>query len=134
MNGLDGHEEDAATIENPFVKSRNKSWELRAPHSLNRSVSPPSRIRVKQEADVTKATTPKSLAPSKSETAAVEAGEIEIDDHVSFFSTKLLAARLPVLSNQPRLTHQAWLDLYQRNLNDRGHHFVVHQHDHPIAG
>lgn len=118
------------TIENPFIKSQNKSWELTAPDSLNRSISPPPRPRagVQKPANSTTITAVKSVA------AAVEAGDIEIDDHVSFFSTKLWAAQLPMLVNQPRLAHQAWLDLYRRNLHDRGHHFVVHQHDHPIAG
>jgi hypothetical protein len=122
-----------ATIENPFIKSKNKSWELAAPDSLNRSVSPPPRARNKNPAETT--TSSKSLAPIKpATTAAVEAGEVEVEDHVSFFSTKLLEARVPGPVNQPRLAHQAWLDLYQRNLHDRGHHFVVHQHDHPVAG
>lgn len=134
MNALNGHEKDAATIENPFIKPQNKSWDLRTPSSLDRSVSPPPRTRVKEEANITKTTTPKTVAPIKSEIAAVEAGEVQIADHVSFFSTKLLAASLPALVNQPRLAHQAWLELYRRNLNERGRHFVVHQHDHPIAG
>lgn len=126
---MKGHNSQA-TIENPFIKSQNKSWELTTPDSLNRSVSPPPRprARVQKPANSTTLTAVKSVA------AAVEAGDIEIDDHVSFFSTKLLAAQLPVLVNQPRLAHQAWLDLYRRNIHDRGHHFVVHQHDHPIAG
>lgn len=122
---MTGHNAQA-TIENPFIKSKNKSWELTAPDSLNRSVSPPPRARPKA--------TTKRPAPNKSVAAAVEAGELEVEDHVSFFSTKLLNARLPEPLSQPRLAHQAWLDLYQRNLNDRGHHFVIHQHDHPIAG
>ncbi|KEF53822.1 uncharacterized protein A1O9_10223 [Exophiala aquamarina CBS 119918] len=128
---MTGHNSQA-TIENPFVKRRNKSWELTAPDSLNRGVSPPPRARPKHRIDTT--ASPRRFVPTKSATAAVEAGEVEVEDPVSFFSTKLLNARLPDSVNRPRLAHQAWLDLYQRNLNDRGHHFVIHQHDHPIAG
>ncbi len=115
-------------IENPFVKPENQSWEISPPASLNRSISPPPtnpRRRTKPAFN---------SIPTKSDTAAVEAGEVEIDDHVTFFSSKLLAATRPQIEGQPRLDHNEWLDLYQRNLNDRGHHFVVHQHDHPVAG
>lgn len=101
-----------------------------SPVSLNRSVSPPP-------FDPNRAIRHKSnplTLPSKSDTAQVEAGEVEIDDHVSFFSSKLLVATRPPVDHQPRLSHSEWLALYHRNLNNRGHHFVVHQHDHPIAG
>ncbi|KIW17838.1 hypothetical protein PV08_05033 [Exophiala spinifera] len=118
----------SGVIENPFVKPQNRSWEISPPASLTRSVSPPPTNPRRQS----------KYAPNairqKSDTAAVEAGEVEIKDHVSFFSSKLLAARRPHVPGQPRLPHQEWLNLYQRNLNDRGHHFVVHQHDHPVAG
>ncbi|RVX68482.1 hypothetical protein B0A52_07905 [Exophiala mesophila] len=103
----------ATIIDNPFVKSENKSWHINPPSSLQRHSDDTS---------------------IETSTAAVEAGQVSIDDHVTFFSTKLSAARLPNVINQPRISHQAWLDLYQRNLTDRGHHFVVHQHDHPVAG
>ncbi|KAK5448152.1 hypothetical protein LTS15_009176 [Exophiala xenobiotica] len=118
----------ANIIQNPFVKPENQSWEISPPASLNRSVSPPPtnpRRRSKPAFN---------SIPTKSDTAAVEAGEVEIDDHVTFFSSKLLSATRPKIEGQPRLAHNEWLDLYQRNLNDRGHHFVVHQHDHPVAG
>ncbi|KIX00445.1 uncharacterized protein Z518_10584 [Rhinocladiella mackenziei CBS 650.93] len=110
-----------ATVENPFVKPGNQSWELSRLASLRRSVSPPP-------------TNPHRQPPRSISTAAVEAGVLEIQDHVSFFSSKLLSATRPEVAGHPRLSHQDWIDLYQRNLHDRGHHFVVHQHDHPVAG
>jgi hypothetical protein len=67
-------------------------------------------------------------------TAAVEAGRVDVEDHVSFFSEKLLAARRLSELGRPQLDHTQWLNLYQCNLTDEGHHFVVHQHDHPVAG
>ena len=89
-----------------------------APTSLKRGVSPPPTNRKKADA-------PKQ----KSATAAVEAGEVNVEDHVAFFSHKLSAARLPEVHLQPQLAHTDWLALYQANLCDKGHHFVVHQHD-----
>ncbi|EXJ95796.1 hypothetical protein A1O1_00920 [Capronia coronata CBS 617.96] len=130
-------------VDNPFVKPENQSWELSPPASLQRSISPPPTNRHRQEDEGKRAetqssstliATPASIKNGKSDTAAVEAGEIQIDDHVSFFSVKLLAARRPEIKGQPRLAHDQWLELYRRNLNDRGHHFVIHQHDHPVAG
>ncbi|KIV78107.1 hypothetical protein PV11_09862 [Exophiala sideris] len=119
---------DHSTIENPFVKPENQSWEVTPPASLHRTVSPPPTNPRRRSRSAIQS------IPTKSDTAAVEAGEIEIDDHVSFFSSKLLATTLPSAQGQPRLSHEEWLNLYQRNLHDRGHHFVVHQHDHPVAG
>ncbi|KAI1621658.1 DNA polymerase ligase-domain-containing protein [Exophiala viscosa] len=119
---------DQVIVENPFVKPENQSWAVTPPASLHRTVSPPpTNPRRRSRSAI------QSL-PTKSDTAAVEAGEIEIDDHVSFFSSKLLAATRASVQGQPRLSHDEWLNLYQRNLHDRGHHFVVHQHDHPVAG
>lgn len=35
---------------------------------------------------------------------------------------------------RPLLSVERLLELFRRNDNPHGHHFVVHQHDHPIAG
>lgn len=118
------------TVAIPVVKPEDKSWERSAPASLKRPISPPpTHLRRRSKPDSVSTST-----ATKSTSAAVEAGELEVEDHVSFFSSKLLAATRPSVNGQPRLSHEDWLGLYQRNLNDRGHHFVVHQHDHPIAG
>ncbi len=91
---------------------------LHAPTSLKREVSPPPTNRKKVV-----------VQKQKSATAAVEAGEVTVEDHVAFFSQKLSAARLPEAPGRPQLRHADWLALYQHNLNDSGHHFVVHEHD-----
>jgi hypothetical protein len=117
------------------LESKSGVVNLSSPASLKRSVSPPPinprrQRNCKSKADsglTTKLTT-------KSDTAQVEAGEVDLEDHVSFFSSKLLAATRPQVESQPRLSHSNWLALYHRNQHERGHHFVVHQHDHPIAG
>lgn len=68
--------------------------------------------------------------------AAVEAGKIEIDDHVKVFSTRLAQVSRPesLLGACPRLSIEDWVGLYSRNQHKNGHHFVIHQHDHPVAG
>ncbi|OQU94780.1 hypothetical protein CLAIMM_01081 [Cladophialophora immunda] len=129
------HNPDAA-IEGPTapIETQPSESNLALPASLRRSISPPlaNRRRLSRKSHTSPDLTTRPT--TKSTTAAVEAGEVEIGDHVSFFSSKLLAATRPPVGDQPRLSHPDWLALYHRNLNDRGHHFVVHQHDHPIAG
>lgn len=70
--------------------------------------------------------------------AAIEAGEVRIDDHLSHFSTHLSRFIRPTPSNSPKpyplLPISEWQALYRRNQYPHGHHFVVHQHDHPVAG
>lgn len=67
--------------------------------------------------------------------AAVEAGQVEIDDPVELFLTRLSAVSRPISASRPeRLSIEDWVGLYRRNQHENGHHFVIHQHDHPIAG
>jgi hypothetical protein len=115
--------------------------------SLRRQVSPPPTRAKKKESDKASVNsngridaesnvTSKNHLSNEPEvtTAAVEAGKVDVEDHVSFFSEKLLLARRLSVSGRPQLDHTQWLNLYKRNLTDEGHHFVVHQHDHPVAG
>lgn len=92
--------------------------------SLNASVSPPPRR---------KKPNPKQ---ENHGLASIEAGEVEVTDHLGIFSTKLSQhTRPPETSEQaPRLTIDDYVDLYQRNSHPTGRHFVIQQHDHPIAG
>lgn len=117
----------SSVIDNPFVKLENRTWQVSA-QTLEKEVSPPptSRRRRHSVDDGTDNRQPK--------TAAVEAGETAVTDPVSFFAAKALAvirARHPV---EPRLGHAQWLELFQKNQSPTGHHFVIHQHDHPVAG
>ena len=112
--------------EQSFVTAESRIEDGQEPTSLRRGVSPPPK---RQQVDRVEA-----IGVVDPPTAAVEAGEATVEDHVAFFSLKLLAARLPSTSGTSRILHKDWLDLYTRNLNEKGHHFVVHQHDHPIAG
>lgn len=111
--------------------SRDSSYEQesnkrsrRGLESLVRTVSPPPKQRGRQTHQ-----TAISIA------AAVEAGEKRVQDEVAFYSSHLLhAIRLPQ-PGEPQIAHQDWTSLYKKNAgNLNGCHFVVHQHDHPIAG
>ncbi|MCJ1306266.1 hypothetical protein MMC08_009086 [Hypocenomyce scalaris] len=65
--------------------------------------------------------------------AAIEAGEVKVKNHLKFFSEHL--ARVTRLTPpSPCLSNTEFVELYQRNQHDQGHHFVIHQHDHPVAG
>jgi hypothetical protein len=139
-------------VENPFVKRQNKSWTVGPPGSLTARVSPPRSRRTTKSAahDETptndliertvteansKAKTTEELARNDGPTtASVESGEVDLEDPVSFFSAKLLQAARPHVPDVPRLSHKDWLDIYNRNQNPQGRHFVIHQHDHPLAG
>ncbi len=67
--------------------------------------------------------------------AAVEAGEAQVKDHLAYFSSQLgQAVRPPSAAWPHRLSIDAFAHLYRRHQHPHGHHFVVHQHDHPIAG
>ena len=67
--------------------------------------------------------------------ASIEAGKTQIRDHLEYFSTHLRNAIKPGRP-LPAMSIDDLKDLYRRNchLNSRGRHFVVHQHDHPVAG
>ncbi|KPM40688.1 hypothetical protein AK830_g5857 [Neonectria ditissima] len=108
-------------IPNPFIKKRNLEWTLTPPHP---SVATTSSAPSKASASLANAT----------ETAAIEAGSIEIDGHLSH-STSRLAAHVIAAPWPPPLSISAYASLYAAAAgNPRGAHFVIHQHDHPIAG
>lgn len=69
--------------------------------------------------------------------AAVEAGEARVDDHLDYFSQILTKATLVPFppDNAPHLAVARYRELYGASFgSSRGAHFVVHQHDHPVAG
>ena len=66
--------------------------------------------------------------------AAAEAGKDDFADHLSYFSLHLSRSiRFSSLSC-PIVPLSDFRDLYTRNLHPKGRHFVIHQHDHPVAG
>lgn len=113
--------------------------------TLDAPVSPPRRrSRIKKASDdqpvpsfsAAKQTNGTDSKPPSSEPslAAIEAGTVEVTDHLKIFSTRLARCARPVAPQVPRLPIRDWVDLYERNLHPNGRHFVIHQHDHPIAG
>lgn len=125
-------------LENPFVKAQNRDWSIAAPASLRAPVSPPRKRRRQSSSTETPAnkekihiSDPKPVSPSLAE---IEAGRAQVDDHIKVFSSRLLAATRPPLPSVPRISHTNWINLYLRNQHPHGRHFVIHQHDHPVAG
>ncbi|KAL2038336.1 hypothetical protein N7G274_008985 [Stereocaulon virgatum] len=111
------------------------------PTSLRTSISPPpSRSRRSQDKQKEHSCDGHSNANEHAtpNLAAIEAGELRIDDHISHFSTHLARFVRPPPSTSsksyPLLPITEWQALYRRNQHAHGHHFVVHQHDHPVAG
>lgn len=125
------------------LEQSNIVLEAPALSSLDAPISPP-RIR-RQVAETKDAKGPKSAdgdpvadtssQETKPTLAAIEAGQAKIIDHLSYFSTRLSQVIRPLPSPScPRLSISAFVELYRRHQHSQGHHFVVHQHDHPIAG
>lgn len=102
--------------------------------SLRTSISPPpSRLRKSKPLQRRRRSINQDENQSTPTLADVEAGKAQISDHLTRFSTGLSLYVKP-LSSTPRLPIPSFVELYKRNANPRGHHFVIHQHDHPIAG
>ena len=66
--------------------------------------------------------------------AVAEAVEASVEDHFSFFWSKLSEASRPHTAGTPRVSHHTWCELCERNLRPQIRPCVVRQHDHPIAG
>ncbi|KAF1933992.1 uncharacterized protein M421DRAFT_110135 [Didymella exigua CBS 183.55] len=66
--------------------------------------------------------------------AAVEAGRAKIEDHLAYFKHYLAKGSMVTSPEVPRLPIHELAILYEDNLHQHGHHFVIHQHNHPKAG
>lgn len=111
---------------------------LATPITLAREISPPParRSRTEKTQAIEKNVTFKKPDTTMEEPglAAVEAGEAQVDDHLAYFSHHLYRASRQTPADFPRIELEDFQDLYARNQHAQGRHFVVHQHDHPIAG
>ncbi|OBS26731.1 hypothetical protein FPOA_00673 [Fusarium poae] len=91
-------------IPNPFIKKRNLEWSL------------------------------DSTSPSKSRpptTAEIESGSATVDDHLSHFKSHLSKR----IISPTAVSISRYASLYTANAGSlQGAHFVIHQHDHPVAG
>ncbi|KAI1033687.1 hypothetical protein LB505_008198 [Fusarium chuoi] len=73
-----------------------------------------------------------SPSPSQPPTTAdIESGSVTVEDHLSHFKAHLSRHIL----NPSPLSISSYTSLYTENFgSSTGAHFVIHQHDHPIAG
>ncbi|KAG9255958.1 ABC1 domain-containing protein [Emericellopsis atlantica] len=103
-------------IANPFVKKRNLEWTVSV---LDNDQPPP----------------PASASPKDQEeptTAGVESGAESTSNHLEIFSKAIATHARPGI---PTLSIESYRSLYTSNAGSPvGAHFVIHQHDHPIAG
>ncbi|KAI8961904.1 DNA polymerase ligase-domain-containing protein [Daldinia sp. FL1419] len=115
-------------VSNPYIKKENLEWTFDLSHPAHDSseddgydVAEEHGLRVDKES---------------SRASAVEAGKAKVEDYLGYFSGLLKGAILsPFPPDSPRLSINAYQELYERNSgNPQGAHFIVHQHDHPIAG
>lgn len=103
--------------------------------SLHRDISPPPLKKVKTNHVSTRPNASQINDDQTDHTrsaAAIESGQIEISDHLTYFSTHLESLTRP--AHGPRIAIEDYRSLYNRNRQRHGCHFVIHQHDHPIAG
>ncbi|KAJ4373986.1 hypothetical protein N0V83_002725 [Neocucurbitaria cava] len=111
------------------------------PSSLARDISPPRPLKRRRTPGNTSPSAisteeeckkpPPSIEPTL---AAVEAGKAKIDDHLAYFKAHLAKALRSTGPETPRLSISDFSALYQDNQKETGHHFVIHQHNHPRAG
>ncbi|KAH9894615.1 DNA polymerase ligase-domain-containing protein [Xylariomycetidae sp. FL2044] len=125
-------------VSNPFIKKRNLEWALEIPSSPTTGVN-----HTAEDSDNTpgelqggKPPTDKHVQEIVPSTSAVEAGKAQIRDHLGYFSSRLGSSTAsPYPGDAPRLSIEEYRRLYEENSGSaRGAHFVIHQHDHPIAG
>ncbi|KAL7919659.1 DNA polymerase ligase domain-containing protein [Trichoderma austrokoningii] len=99
----------AMLIPNPCIKKRNLAWSLESPSASQ---------------DAHAATS----APATATTA-------QIPDHLAQFTSTLSSRLCPPSALTPRLSISDYSSLYQNCAGSQtGAHFVIHQHDHPVAG
>ncbi|KJZ77314.1 hypothetical protein HIM_03038 [Hirsutella minnesotensis 3608] len=117
-------------IPNPFVKKRNLQWTLQSP-SAPRDSQPSDEHRQDSRNDDDVDRGARASPPT---TAAVESGAALITDHLAHFATQLAGARTAA-AVEPLLSMASYEALYRGSAGSAaGAHFVVHQHDHPVAG
>ncbi|PPJ54774.1 hypothetical protein CBER1_04044 [Cercospora berteroae] len=102
------------------------------PATLVRDVSPPPLRKHSTALAGSEQNVRPDHHPIKSEAARIEAHEVAIRDHLTYFVQHLSSALRP--SSGPRITIEHFRNLYLRNQHAKGAHFVIHQHDHPISG
>ncbi|OAQ98740.1 hypothetical protein LLEC1_07724 [Akanthomyces lecanii] len=125
-------------IPNPFIKRKNLQWTLNASDHSSRDSLPLDNAAPEVSVLADQNPDPSPSAPEPRPTAAaVESGAAAVDDHLVHFSEHL--AQFVTRSTRedcvPRLSIDEYAALYTANAGSKhGAHFVIHQHDHPVAG
>lgn len=116
-------------IANPFIKKRNLDWTL----DLAEESGPGREEQHSPSEDRDQAGRAPESDAAIASTASIEAGRApQTTDHLALFTANLTEHSIPSI---PSLPIPSYADLYRSNADSRrGAHFVVHQHDHPIAG
>ena len=110
---------------------------MELPGSLSRDISPPRALKRRKTSE---APSPQPFAEVRYDArqnptlAAVEAGRAKIEDHLTYFKHPLARASRTTPADVPRLSINDFASLYKNNQHQHGHHFVIHQHNHPKAG
>lgn len=132
-------------LANPFIKSKNRAWEIldikTGDQNSGRGITSShhqhkQENKYAQDSPSTRQESPEiSLSGQHVEitSAAVEAGQAEVRDHLQYFSTDL-ERHMRQQPDVPHLSVPEFVDLYKTHQHAGGHHFVIHQHDHPVAG
>ncbi|KAG7137342.1 hypothetical protein HYQ45_005305 [Verticillium longisporum] len=127
-----------ALIPNPFIKKRNLEWALNVPDDVAQATRRQAADGDDDDDDDDDDDNDDDNAarPTPPPAAAIESGSATITNHAAHFSAVLAGAALdPWPRAAPRLPVAAYAALYASCLGaPRGAHFVVHQHDHPVAG
>ncbi|POS74550.1 hypothetical protein DHEL01_v207054 [Diaporthe helianthi] len=120
-------------VSNPFVKKRNLEWSISPPPFRN---APVQVAEARTDAGRCSRDGPQKLQEGLSASAAIENATVKITNHLAWFSSLLTKATLqPFPADQPRLTIPAYQSLYNNSFQSAdGAHFVITQHDHPVAG
>ncbi|KAK2743142.1 ABC1 domain containing protein [Colletotrichum kahawae] len=119
-------------IPNPFIKKKNLAWSLELPQTQSPNAKPEQADRERSPANA-----PPAPSGPSSLSAALESGAASHPDPASHFFANLAAHVLaPYPASTPHLAPAtAQRALYEGHAGSaRGAHFVVHQHDHPVAG
>ncbi|XXH05969.1 hypothetical protein Hte_012412 [Hypoxylon texense] len=117
-------------VGNPFIKKRNLEWTL--------TLDVPDSIPDTDESSSLDEPTEQELQTEEADpdASAIEAGDAKVEDHLTYFTGLLTKSIIsPFPSGMPRLPIEGYRKLYEANSgNPKGAHFIIHQHDHPIAG
>ncbi|KAI0877205.1 DNA polymerase ligase-domain-containing protein [Hypoxylon argillaceum] len=127
-------------VPNPFIKKRNLQWSIDItglPHDAASSSNSEVDDSNKDDADDKESLHRQGEQEQEQAiTSAIEAGRASIEHHLDYFRALLAKTTIsPFPSGTPRLSVEGYRKLYEANAGSpRGAHFIIHQHDHPIAG